>query len=103
MAFSGLLRRVALVRADVSQELRASFMRVTTIGELGTTLAVTSTRRTLRRNIILHSYRREKLKSYIVPTFVIRMYSSSLTADYLRRIRYLLPATLIKPQKGNRQ
>jgi hypothetical protein len=37
-----MLRRVALVRTDVSEELSASFFRVTRIGELGTTLAVTS-------------------------------------------------------------
>jgi hypothetical protein len=37
-----MLHRVALVRADVSEELSASFIRVTRIGELGTTLAVTS-------------------------------------------------------------
>jgi DNA-binding TFAR19-related protein (PDSD5 family) len=47
--FSGMLRRVALVRRDVSEELSASLIRVTRIGELGTTLAVTSNRRTLRR------------------------------------------------------
>jgi hypothetical protein len=45
----GMLRRVALVRADVSEELSPSFIRVTRIGELGTTLALTSNRRTLRR------------------------------------------------------
>jgi hypothetical protein len=45
-----MLRRVALVRTDVSEELTASFIRVTIIGGLGTTLAVTSNRRTLRRN-----------------------------------------------------
>jgi hypothetical protein len=39
---SGMLRRVALVRTDVSEELSASFIRVTRIGELGTTLPVTS-------------------------------------------------------------
>jgi hypothetical protein len=49
MASSGMLRRVALVRTDVSEELSASFIRVTRIGELGTVLAVTSNRRTLRR------------------------------------------------------
>jgi hypothetical protein len=38
--------RVALVRTDVSEELSATFIRVTRIGELGTTLAVTSNRRT---------------------------------------------------------
>jgi hypothetical protein len=47
---SGMLRRVGLVRTDVSEELSASFIRVTRIGELGTMLAVTSNRRTLRRN-----------------------------------------------------
>jgi CHASE1-domain containing sensor protein len=46
-----MLRRVALVRTDISEELSASFMRVTGIGKVGTTLAVTSNRRTLRRNI----------------------------------------------------
>jgi hypothetical protein len=41
---SGMLRRVAVVRTDVSDELSASIIRVTRIGELGT-LAVTSNRR----------------------------------------------------------
>jgi hypothetical protein len=44
-----MLRRVGLIRTDVSEELNASFIRVTRIGEPGTTLAVTSNRRTLRR------------------------------------------------------
>jgi hypothetical protein len=39
---------VALVRTDVSEEPGASFIRVTKIGELGTTQAATSNRRTLR-------------------------------------------------------
>jgi hypothetical protein len=47
MASSGVLRRVALVRTEVSEELSASIIRVTRIGELGM-LAVTSNRRTLR-------------------------------------------------------
>jgi hypothetical protein len=34
-----MLRHVALVRTDVPEELSASFIRVTRIGELGTTLA----------------------------------------------------------------
>jgi hypothetical protein len=42
-ASSGMLRRVALVRTDVSEEPSTSFIRVTRIGELGTTLAVTVT------------------------------------------------------------
>jgi hypothetical protein len=68
MASSGMLHRVDLVRTVVSEELSPSFIRVTRIGELGT-LAVTSNRCTLRRNIpedsILHSHRRENLKSFI--------------------------------------
>jgi hypothetical protein len=37
-----MLRRVALVRADVSEERGASFIRMKEIGELGRTLAVIS-------------------------------------------------------------
>jgi hypothetical protein len=40
-----MLRRVVLVRTDVSEELSAPIIKVTRIGELGTTLAVTSNRR----------------------------------------------------------
>jgi hypothetical protein len=46
MASSGMLRHVALLRIDVSKEVSASIIRVTRICELGTTLAVTSNRRT---------------------------------------------------------
>jgi hypothetical protein len=54
------------VRTDVSEELGASFIRVTRIGELGTTLAVTSNRNTknIPEDAILYGHRRENLKSY---------------------------------------
>jgi hypothetical protein len=47
MASSGMLRRVAVVRTDVSEERSASIIRVTKIGELGRTLAVTRNRHAL--------------------------------------------------------
>jgi hypothetical protein len=43
----GMLRRVALLRTDISEELSTSIIRVTRIGELGTTLAVTNNRRSI--------------------------------------------------------
>jgi hypothetical protein len=71
MVSSGLLRRVALVRTDVSEELGASFIRVTRIGELGTapgssetSVLTRATRRNNPEDTILHSHRRENLKSY---------------------------------------
>jgi hypothetical protein len=42
MTPSGMLRRVALLRTDFSEERSSSIIRVTRIGELGATLAVTS-------------------------------------------------------------
>jgi hypothetical protein len=81
MVASGMLRRVALVRTDVSEELSASFIRVTRIGELVTTLAVTSNRCSSETSVltratwcnipedtILHSHCRENLKLYITQT-----------------------------------
>jgi hypothetical protein len=89
-----MLRRVALVRTDVSEERIASIIRVIRISEIGKTLVVTSNQSTLqlpnfvtlmmdamrssdtsvltratRRNIsedcILERHCRENLKSYV--------------------------------------
>jgi hypothetical protein len=59
-----MLRCVALVRTDVSKEPSASFIRVTKIGEMGK-LAITSNRRTLRRN---RSVRRLLVTASVVPS-----------------------------------
>jgi hypothetical protein len=58
MPFSEMLSRVALVGTDISEELSASIIRVTRIGELETTLAVTSIRCTfaLRITFLFHRF-----------------------------------------------
>jgi hypothetical protein len=45
-----MLLRVGLLRTAISEEPSALIIRMTRIGELGTMLAVTSNRLTLRRN-----------------------------------------------------
>jgi hypothetical protein len=47
-----MICHVALVRTDVSEEHIAPIIRVTRIGELGTTIAVTSNRRSVRRLLV---------------------------------------------------
>jgi hypothetical protein len=89
MASSVMLRLVTLVRTDVLGELSVSIIKLTRIGDLGTTLAVTSNRSTLMmealifsetlvltratlhiipENDILYSHCHENLKSYIALT-----------------------------------
>jgi hypothetical protein len=61
MAPSAMLRRVALVGTDVSEERSASIIRETRIGE--TSVLTRATRRNIPEDI-LHSHHRENLKSY---------------------------------------
>jgi hypothetical protein len=63
-----MLRRVALVRTDVSEESIASIIRMESIGELGTTLAITSNRSTLRRNNYVSSVLRLLVTADVVPS-----------------------------------
>jgi hypothetical protein len=63
MAPSGMLRRVDLLRTDVSEEHSASIIRVTRIGELGT-LDVTSN----RQRYFFRSVRRLLVTASVVPS-----------------------------------
>jgi hypothetical protein len=87
MASSGMLRRAALVRTDISEELRASFIRVTRIGGPGTTLSVTSNRRTLLRSEGSAKFLRnvgsyKSHTAYIPEDAILRFAISSFTAKY---------------------
>jgi hypothetical protein len=68
MMSSGMLRRAALVRTDVSEELSAAFIMVTRIGELETTLALTTNRHTL---VFLRSVRQLLVTASVVSSFPI--------------------------------
>jgi hypothetical protein len=80
---------VDLVRTDVSEELSASFNRVTRIGELGTTLAATSNRRTLRKNTKVPPKRRflqepHGLTSQKTPFFIVTAVKTSNLKYFVR-------------------
>jgi hypothetical protein len=113
MASSGMLHRVAFVRTDVSEELSASFIRVTRIGELGMLAYVPSspilvtlmkeslrsfersgltraTRRNIPEDAILHSHRGENLKSYRV------------TCLFRKKLDYFLKPILL-PSKAKKK
>jgi hypothetical protein len=98
MASSGTLRRVALVRTYVSEELSSNFTRITRIGELGTTLALTSNRLTL---VFLRSVRRllvtasDLPSSHILVTLMKEAPSSSETSVLTRVTWRFIPEDAI--------
>jgi hypothetical protein len=89
MVSSGMLRHVALVRTDVSEEPSSSIISVIRIGELGTTLAVTSS---VHRLIVTP---RVVPSSPILITLMMEALSSSETSVLTKATRRNIPEDII--------
>jgi cobalamin synthase len=83
-AFSGMLRRAALVRTDVSGQHIASIIRVTRIGKLGTTAVTVSVLQLLVTANVVPS-------SLILVTLMIEAICSSEISVLTRATRHNIP------------
>jgi hypothetical protein len=88
MTSPGTLRPVARVRANVSEEHSVSFIRITRISELATTLAVTSNRRTLVTDSVFPS-------SPILVTLMMEALNFTETSVLPRATRRNIPEDVI--------
>jgi hypothetical protein len=94
MPSAGILRRVALVRTDVTEELNASVIRVTIIGEIGTVL------RSVHRLLVIANV---VPSSPILVTLMIEALRSTDTLVLTRATRCNIPGdgTLHNHQTSN--
>jgi hypothetical protein len=107
MASSGMLRRVALVRTDVSVATDARCEDIPSVRQLLVTVSIapsspiivtlmmgelsssetsaltTATRRNIPEDAILHSHRRENLKSYIIKYYPDNMSVTYMSVTYM--------------------
>jgi hypothetical protein len=88
MVSSGMLRRVALVRTDISEERIAPINIVTRLGELGKTLPVTSNRSTAKLVLLRSVFRllvtAKVPSSLIIFTLMMEVIRSSETSVLTR-------------------